>query len=106
MSDNPINTNRIDEFIQQNGPANCYLGITANIGNRFVAHRLIDSEGNSLDSRIAWYWGNARTEENARTIEKNYQNRFQELQGHEGGGTNPTNVYVYRVVPGVTNEDA
>jgi len=106
MSSNPIDTNQIDEFIQQHGQANCYIGITAEIGNRFVAHKLVDSQGNKTDSKIAWYWGNAETEENARAIEENYKNRFRKLQGKPGGGKNPTNVYIYIIIPGITDEKA
>lgn len=104
MVDNPININQISEFIQEHGEEHCYLGITNNILERFGAHKLVDSEGRGLDSRIVWYWGDAETEDNARAIEKEYHNKFKKLQGNPGGGKNPTKVYVYRIISGITVE--
>jgi len=106
MVDNPIDTNQIDEFIQKYGESNCYIGITQATKERFIAHKLIDSSGNKTDPKIAWYWGDAATEEKARDIEESYKKRFDKLKGNPGGGKNPTKVYIYLIIPGITDENA
>jgi len=106
MVNNPIDTTEIDEFIRKHGESNCYIGITDNTRERFAAHKIADSKGNKTDPKVAWYWGDAETEKKARGIEEDYKNRFDELKGKSGGGKNPTKVYIYLIIPGVTDEDA
>ncbi len=104
MSNNQIDPNRINNFISTHGAGNCYIGITANITERFVAHGLIDNQGNTTDSRIRWYWGDAGSELNARTLENQFLTNFPTLRGDTGGGVNPHNVYIYLIIPGITTE--
>lgn len=106
MVNNPIDTTKIDGFIRKYGESNCYIGITASIKERFMAHKLIGSKKNKTNPKVDWYWGDAETEEKARAIEEDYKNRFDELKGNPGGGKNPTKVYIYLIIPGVTDEDA
>lgn len=101
---NPIDINKITNFISTYGSSNCYIGITVDILDRFISHGLVDSHGTKINSRVNWYWGDAETEQNARTIEDGFLRNYPNLKGDTGGGTNPHNVYVYMIIPGITKE--
>jgi len=107
LSNNNQIINEIDGFIVNYGPENCYVGITANVTTRFRQHGLIPADGvNPRDPRIAWLHRDAVTEQNARDIEQFLVNRYRNrIRGNPGGGINPHNVYVYTIVPEVTNEN-
>ena len=97
--------NDFNNFIRQHGASNCYIGITNNVSRRFKEHNLIDDNLKSKDSRIAWLWREAINEHEARNIETFYKNEYQDkISGGVGGGDNPTYVYIYTKVFGITNE--
>lgn len=108
MSNNNPNANDIEGFIVQYGPENCYIGITADVTVRFRQHGLIPADSlNPRDTRIAWIHMDAGTEQNARSIEQFFLNRYRNrIRGGTGGGTNPNHVYAYTIVRGITNENA
>ena len=82
MSNNSIDINKITNFISTHGSSNCYIGITTDISDRFLAHGLVDSQGKKADSRVAWYWGDAGTEQNARTIENQFLQKYKVRRIH------------------------
>lgn len=99
--------NEIIEFIAKVTPEKCYIGITNNIGRRFVEHGIIEKDtAKPRDSRIVWLHRNAGSESNARSIEKIFLDR---LPGKIRNGfcreRKPTYVYVYTPILGVTNEN-
>lgn len=107
MSNNNL-IDAIEGFIVNHGPTNCYIGITQNVTNRFRQHQLIPAnDTNPRDPRIVWFWDDAGSEQNARDIEQLFLDRHHDIihGGPGGGGTNTRNVYVYRIVPGITNEN-
>ncbi len=107
MSNNNQIIQQIQNFINQHGSENCYIGITENITQRFRQHNLL--QDNSLeprDSRITWFWADVGSENNAREIESSFVTTFRNrIHGDTGGGTNPHNIYVYRIVAGITSEN-
>lgn len=105
----PTNTEQIrqdfDNFIRKHGVGSCYIGITNNVDRRFKEHNLVDDNLKSKDSRISWLWYKAISEHEARNIETFYKNEYRDrISGGPGGGDNPTYVYIYTRVSGVTRE--
>lgn len=97
--------NELNDFITKWTPENCYIGITDNARNRLNQHNVMDSDGNKTDARTGWIILDANTEQNARNIESALLQRYaNRLNGGTRGGEHPHIVYVYFVVPGITNE--
>ncbi len=97
--------NEFEKFIAKYTPENCYVGVTENAKQRFEQHNLIGTDGNRKDNRIDWRLCNSGTEEITREIEKFFLDKYKsKIRGGGGGKGSPTRVYVYRIVPGVTNE--
>ncbi len=99
--------NEIIEFIAKATPENCYIGITNNIGRRFVEHGIIEKDTvKPRDSRIVWIHRNAGSETNAKSILKVFLDRLpKKIQSSFCREKKPTYVYVYTPVLGVTNEN-
>jgi len=99
--------NEIIEFIAKITPKKCYIGITNNIGRRFVEHGIIEKNtAKPRDSRIVWLHRNAGSEANAKSIEKIFLDRLSgKIYSSFCRERKPTHVYVYTPVLGITNEN-
>jgi hypothetical protein len=81
------------QFIEKEGAGNCYVGITDNFEERLSAHNVYEPTNNILPPRLCF---NAPSEADARNIERNFLKLG--CQGGDGGGRNPTYIYIYRVM--------
>jgi len=99
--------NEIIEFIAKVTPEKCYIGVTNDIGRRFVEHGIIEKDtAKPLDSRIVWLHRNAGSENNAKSIEKIFLDRLSgKIRTSFCRDKKPTHVYVYTPVLGITNEN-
>lgn len=99
--------NEIVQFIAKATPEKCYIGITNNIGRRFVEHGIIEKDtAKPRDSRIMWLHRDAGSESNAKSIEKVFLDRLPgKIHTSFCREKKPTHVYVYTPILGVTNEN-
>ena len=109
MVDSDIILNAFEKFILKYGAKNCYVGITDNELRRFREHRVIDENNEYTSKECDDLYEDAETENNARDIEgillKKYKN--DDIKGGgKGGNGNSKLVYIYKIIPGVTNEKA
>lgn len=109
MADTVSIIRMIEEFIKGHGAENCYIGITDDFKRRFREHKVTGNDDKFANKECAGRYEEALTEKKASEIEQLFLNKYksQNIKGGGGGGKgNSKFVYIYKIVPGVTDEDA